>query len=479
MRGKMEVKVSVNGVPRVVCGVTEDTTCQEVVLALAQAQGQPGRYTLWEKFKDFERCMTPEEHPLETLKKYGEQAREVQLILRHNDPSAWDEMSRMKVGRYQPCPPLRRKDPGARMRRGSGSLSLQRQSLPRLSCLKEEAEQKTEDLKKTKRKSLTLMEEAWEWLESLGKGKVYSTASDKQSKKRTEKRNRASLDLTLTVERDTTDQRGKVRGQKAPKSDLDHQTSCCIGNQTSDKESKHSKKTQEVRLDFSKSNGTTSQDEKNRARETIVQQLLSLQDLQVQITHMDKQIVELEERQKAQRAEEETRERLVSEQTEQVKFWESELKAEEDYEKDLQHQFLELRAKAGECKAQLEEYKHKIQGVHFFGGLVDQEDPETAVEVGANAEIPAGSAKDENRGKSDSDVDADVNRKFLPREEANPPPPPQALVPPNQIKERRLTGPTEIKEWWTRWSETQNAQTQTKKVIHRSELTIYLGSTKV
>lgn len=35
----MEVKVSVDGVPRVVCGVTEKTTCQEVVIALAQALG--------------------------------------------------------------------------------------------------------------------------------------------------------------------------------------------------------------------------------------------------------------------------------------------------------------------------------------------------------------------------------------------------------------------------------------------------------
>lgn len=35
----MEVKVSVDGIPRVVCGVTEETTCQEVVIALAQALG--------------------------------------------------------------------------------------------------------------------------------------------------------------------------------------------------------------------------------------------------------------------------------------------------------------------------------------------------------------------------------------------------------------------------------------------------------
>uniref|UniRef100_A0A8C4I879 Ras-associating domain-containing protein n=1 Tax=Dicentrarchus labrax TaxID=13489 RepID=A0A8C4I879_DICLA len=102
----MEVKVSVDGIPRVVCGVTEETTCQEVVIALAQALGQSGRYTLREKFKDFERCMTPNEHLLETLEKYGEQAREVQLTLLHNGPSVWDEMSRTKVGRYQPCPPF-------------------------------------------------------------------------------------------------------------------------------------------------------------------------------------------------------------------------------------------------------------------------------------------------------------------------------------------------------------------------------------
>lgn len=37
--GTMEVKVFVDGIPRVVCGVTEETTCQEVVIALAQALG--------------------------------------------------------------------------------------------------------------------------------------------------------------------------------------------------------------------------------------------------------------------------------------------------------------------------------------------------------------------------------------------------------------------------------------------------------
>lgn len=40
----MEVKVSVDGVQRVVCGITEETTCQDVVVVLAQALGTYERY---------------------------------------------------------------------------------------------------------------------------------------------------------------------------------------------------------------------------------------------------------------------------------------------------------------------------------------------------------------------------------------------------------------------------------------------------
>ncbi|XP_031421372.1 ras association domain-containing protein 8-like [Clupea harengus] len=82
----MELKVSLDGIPRVVCGVTEQTTCQEVVISLAQALGRTGRYTLKEKFKEYERNVTPDERLLESLGKYGEQVREVQLTLHRNGP---------------------------------------------------------------------------------------------------------------------------------------------------------------------------------------------------------------------------------------------------------------------------------------------------------------------------------------------------------------------------------------------------------
>jgi Ras association domain-containing protein 7/8 len=46
----MELKVWVDGIQRVVCGVSEQTTCQEVVIALAPARGagvEPGCLALF------------------------------------------------------------------------------------------------------------------------------------------------------------------------------------------------------------------------------------------------------------------------------------------------------------------------------------------------------------------------------------------------------------------------------------------------
>ncbi|KAF6728030.1 Ras association domain-containing protein 8 [Oryzias melastigma] len=448
----MEVKVFVDGVPRVVCGVTRETTCQEVVLALAQAQGQPGRYILREKFKDFERCMAPDERLLETLEKYGEQAKEVQLTLQSSGATLWDESGK-KVGRYQPCPPLRRKEPGAKMRRGSESVILQRQSLPPSSCFRQEAEQKQSDPKRPKRKSLTLMEGAKEWLESLGKGKAYSTAGDKENRKKAEKKKRGSLDVLLNVHRE-----GQRSKEKSSGSDLDHQPPRCIKKD----EKKDARKSQTAEFDLGRPSFPTVEDEKNSLRETIVCQLLYLQDLQARTRQTEKDISELEEKLRSKRAEHEAEDQRAEEEQQQIRFWENELRAEEVYEKDLQRHFLDLKAKAAESKAKLEEYRCKIHSVDFCVGL-----------SGVQEELPARSPPNDHL--LPSAPDADLNRKPPPSEK-----PPQAQQPPNQIRERRLTGPKELKEWWTRWSETQNLQAETKtKTVHRSELTIYLGSTKV
>ncbi|XP_028815151.1 ras association domain-containing protein 8 [Denticeps clupeoides] len=83
----MELKVWVDGVQRVVCGVSEATTCQEVVIALAQAIGRTGRYTLIEKWRDTERHLAPHERPVASLNTWGQYAGDVQLILHRTGPS--------------------------------------------------------------------------------------------------------------------------------------------------------------------------------------------------------------------------------------------------------------------------------------------------------------------------------------------------------------------------------------------------------
>ncbi|KAK9498603.1 hypothetical protein O3M35_003198 [Rhynocoris fuscipes] len=80
----MELKVWVEGIQRIVCGVTEATTCQDVVYALAHATGKTGRFTLIERWRNNERLLAPQEHPLKVVNKWGEYSSEVQLILQRS-----------------------------------------------------------------------------------------------------------------------------------------------------------------------------------------------------------------------------------------------------------------------------------------------------------------------------------------------------------------------------------------------------------
>uniref|UniRef100_A0AAV2LWQ7 Uncharacterized protein n=1 Tax=Knipowitschia caucasica TaxID=637954 RepID=A0AAV2LWQ7_KNICA len=139
----------------------------------------------------------------------------------------------------------------------------------------------------------------------------------------------------------------------------------------------------------------------------------------------------------------------AAEEMEQILFWENELKAEADHEKELQREFLEIKADVAECKA-------KIQGLDF-----GQDNPNRDEQESEKALNQAGGVCGQAASRAQREGEGG---------------PPHALVAPSQIKERRLTGPKELREWWARWSQAQKTQ---NKVIHRSELTIYLRSTKV
>ncbi|KAJ4923336.1 hypothetical protein JOQ06_026012 [Pogonophryne albipinna] len=132
----MELKVWVDGVQRIVCGVTEFTTCQEVVIALAQAIGRTGRYTLIEKWRDTERHLAPNENPVVSLNKWGQYASDVQLILHRTGPSVSERPNSDRQTRFQ--------------ERG-----FYRQSLPPLAKLWPSGNDSSLKRREPKRKSLT------------------------------------------------------------------------------------------------------------------------------------------------------------------------------------------------------------------------------------------------------------------------------------------------------------------------------------
>lgn len=80
----MELKVWVEGIQRIVCGVTEQTTCQDVVYALAHATGKTGRFTLNERWRSNERLLSPQDHPLKILMKWGKYSNDVQFVLQRS-----------------------------------------------------------------------------------------------------------------------------------------------------------------------------------------------------------------------------------------------------------------------------------------------------------------------------------------------------------------------------------------------------------
>ncbi|XP_037649768.1 ras association domain-containing protein 7-like isoform X1 [Sebastes umbrosus] len=113
----MELKVWVEGVVRVVCGLSLNTSCQDVVIALAQSIGQTGRYVLILKLRGTERQLVADDRPLEHLAQLGQLAADVQFILRRTGPSLSDgQVTPARDGRFPPPgppepEPLKRSEP--------------------------------------------------------------------------------------------------------------------------------------------------------------------------------------------------------------------------------------------------------------------------------------------------------------------------------------------------------------------------------
>ncbi|XP_048861817.1 ras association domain-containing protein 8-like isoform X1 [Brienomyrus brachyistius] len=147
----MELKVWVDGVQRVVCGVSEVTTCQEVVVALAQAIGRTGRYTLTERWRGIERPLAPFECPIASLNQWGPHAGDVQLVLRRTGSTATERPA---------------SDGPAHI----PERVLYRQSLPPLARLRPPTERSFRR-REPKRKSVTIMSGARGFLDMFGRSR--------------------------------------------------------------------------------------------------------------------------------------------------------------------------------------------------------------------------------------------------------------------------------------------------------------------
>ncbi|KAA3682367.1 Ras association domain-containing protein 7/8 [Paragonimus westermani] len=78
----MDLKVYIEGVLREVCGVTESTTCEEIIIKLAQAANLPGFYTLVAVYRGREDTLSADERLIEFFRKIRENPTTVQFVLR-------------------------------------------------------------------------------------------------------------------------------------------------------------------------------------------------------------------------------------------------------------------------------------------------------------------------------------------------------------------------------------------------------------
>ncbi|GMT36942.1 hypothetical protein PFISCL1PPCAC_28239 [Pristionchus fissidentatus] len=81
----MELKVWVDGAERSVSGVSEETTCTQLIYALAHATGQKGKFVLVESYRGRERSLSPSDRPVEMLRRWQGAEGEVRYSLRRVD----------------------------------------------------------------------------------------------------------------------------------------------------------------------------------------------------------------------------------------------------------------------------------------------------------------------------------------------------------------------------------------------------------
>ncbi|KAM3859094.1 ras association domain-containing protein 8b [Diretmus argenteus] len=290
----MELKVWVDGVQRVVCGVTEFTTCQEVVIALAQAIGRTGRYTLIEKWRETERHLAPHENPVVSLNKWGQYASDVQLILQRTGPSVSERPT---------------SDDQARVpERG-----FYRQSLPPLAKLRPSAADRSLKRREPKRKSLTFTGGAKGLRDIFGKSR---DAEAKQPQQRGVNLNLSRVGGGGVAAVPGSPARELSRLVQLQKDKLQALESRLLGCET---------------------------------------ELRDWEEATCEATeggNLEEELLLLEQQVRRNEAE-----------MEEEEFWQNELQIEQESERQLRQQLVELQARVRDCEVKLVEYFTRIQSM--------------------------------------------------------------------------------------------------------------------
>ncbi|XP_014845170.1 PREDICTED: ras association domain-containing protein 8 isoform X1 [Poecilia mexicana] len=287
----MELKVWVDGVQRIVCGVTEFTTCQEVVIALAQAIGRTGRYTLIEKWRDTERHLAPHENPVVSLNKWGQYASDVQLILQRTGPSVSERPTAEGLARVP--------------ERG-----LYRQSLPPLAKLRPAGTDGSLKRREPKRKSLTFTGGARGLREIFGKSK---DTEAKQAQQRGVSLNLSRLGGGGTASVPGSPARELSRLVQLQRGKLQALESRLLGCEA---------------------------------------ELRDWEEASDQEGNVEDELLLLEQQVRRNDAE-----------AEEEEFWQNELHIEQESERQLRQQLVELRGRVRDCESKLSEYLARIQSM--------------------------------------------------------------------------------------------------------------------
>nr|XP_057934266.1 ras association domain-containing protein 8b isoform X1 [Doryrhamphus excisus]XP_057934267.1 ras association domain-containing protein 8b isoform X1 [Doryrhamphus excisus]XP_057934268.1 ras association domain-containing protein 8b isoform X1 [Doryrhamphus excisus]XP_057934269.1 ras association domain-containing protein 8b isoform X1 [Doryrhamphus excisus]XP_057934270.1 ras association domain-containing protein 8b isoform X1 [Doryrhamphus excisus]XP_057934271.1 ras association domain-contain len=312
----MELKVWVDGVQRIVCGVTEFTTCQEVVIALAQAIGRTGRYTLIEKWRETERHLAPNENPVVSLNKWGQYASDVQLILQRTGPSVSERPNSDGLAR-------------------GPERAFYRQSLPPLAKLRPSAADRSLKRREPKRKSLTFSGGA------RGLRELFGRSRDTEAKQAQQRG--VSLNLTrvlgggsggASVPGSPARELGRlVQLQRDKLQVLESRLLGC------EAELRDWEEASEVSQCCLATNSTPAA--------VLVYHVIIFQN-----GNLEEELLLLEQQVRRNDAE-----------MEEEEFWQNELSIEQENERQLRQQLAELQARVRDCEGKLAEYLAHIQSM--------------------------------------------------------------------------------------------------------------------